>query len=275
MITARCTGGIGNRLFQISAAIKYAEELKREPVLFLPCLIRSEHNSYSLLFDLLPHIKTVESESSITLQEEGSINCSSSTILVLKGYFQDMRFFPSINSPLLPTLPLPIPFTPQKSVAIHFRFGDYMDLKHHQVNLSSYYMKAIKMFPPNTHFIVFSDSPEKLGAISRELWTKGYSNSIDKSKSVLQTFQEIAKCSTGFIGSNSTFAWWAAFFAYRSLQLDTYIAYFPDTWMADGYKPNLFTEAVPYTRALPVTASQSATSAFERLNSFSYSKLVH
>ena len=127
-------------------------------------------------------------------------------------------------------------------------------------------MNAIGKFPKGTHFTLFSDSPEKLQTISRELWAKGYENTIDKSKTVLETFQEIAKCGKGFVGSNSTFAWWAAFFAYRSHKSpETYTAYFPDTWMANGHKPNLFT--LPCTKALPIIA------ASDKLNSFSYIKL--
>ncbi len=266
VITTRCTGGIGNRLFQIAAAIKYAEKFNRKPILLLPCLARSEHGNFALLFDLLPEIPLVESAPSWKLIKDSPTN-TNDTILVLNGFFQDMNFFPSLESPLLPRLPMLAPIIKTNKVAIHFRFGDYTILPHHQVDLSSYYMEAIRRFPPQTTFFLFSDSPEKLKAISSELWAKNIPNTIESTESVLETFQEIANCSLGFIGSNSTFAWWAAFLAWNSSgRPESYKAYFPDTWMPEGHenhKPNLFT--LPYTIPLNIQAS-----AVDSLNSFSY-----
>jgi hypothetical protein len=266
MITTRCTGGIGNRLFQIAGAIKYAEEFNRKPILLLPCLARSEHGNFTLLFDLLPEISLVESASSWKVINDTPQN-TDDQILVINGYFQDLKFFPSLESPLLPRLPQLAPILKTDKVAIHFRFGDYTILPHHQVDLSSYYMEAISRFPPLTTFFLFSDSPEKLKAISSELWAKNIPNIINSPESALETFQEIANCSLGFIGSNSTFAWWAAFLAWNSSgRPESYKAYFPDIWMPKGqpnHKPNLFT--LPYTVPLDIHAS-----AFDSLNSFSY-----
>lgn len=266
VITTRCTGGIGNRLFQIAAAIKYAEEFNRNPILLLPCLARSEHGNFTLLFELFPEIPLVESAPSWKPIKD-SPKHTHDPILVLNGFFQDLKFFPPLTSPLLPRLPSLAPLIKNNNVAIHFRFGDYTILPHHQVNLSSYYMEAIRRFPPLTTFFLFSDSPEKLKAISSELWAKDIPNTIKSTDSVLETFQEIANCSLGFIGSNSTFAWWAAFLAWNSSgRQESYKAYFPDTWMPEGqpnHKPNLFT--LPYTVPLSIQGS-----ADNSLKSFSY-----
>ena len=264
----RLTGGIGNRLFQIVATLKFCEETKRQPILLLPMMSRSEHGSFNLVLKLFPNLHLQESADRWKMIND-RLEDTKDELVVLNGFFQNLNYFPSLTNPLLPKLPLPQNYCPQPYVAIHFRFGDYRTLPHHQLPLGYYYANAINKFPKSTSFVLFSDSPEKLKEISHELWENGYSNSICKESDPLKTFQLIAQAKGGFIGSNSTFAWWAAYFAWDSLALersDTYKAYFPDIWMPNVTSPNLFT--MPFTISL--TLSEDLGSAFRIIKSFSY-----
>ena len=263
----RLTGGIGNRLFQIVACLKFCEETGRNPIFLLPTMSRSEHGSFDLVFKLFPEI-LINETAPCWKQINDCLIDTDDKIVVLNGFFQNLNYFPSLKNSLLPKLPLPPNFLLQQSVAIHFRFGDYNILPHHQLPLGHYYAKAIQKFPKTTSFILFSDSPEKLEAISNELWQNNRSNSICKESDALKTLQLIAQAKGGFIGSNSTFAWWSAYFAWDSNnRSDSYKAYFPEIWMPNVPSPNLFT--LPFTQSLSISEEDSK-SAFNNLNSFSY-----
>ena len=276
-VAPRMTDGLGNRFFQIAAAISIAETLKRRVVIFLPSYLKTGHGEYDLVFQLCPEIPIVESGSSwIRVDEKLEIpENNAGQGIVLKGYFQNTNYFPQYTHSLLPSLPKPLLKEFSKKVAVHFRFGDYTFLQHHQIPLEYYYMKAMEKFSnpkessanpkessaKQTEFVLFSDSPEKLVPIQDELCKKGYKVSISNVKGVLETLLEIASCAGGFIGANSTFSWWASFLSWKSQNFSSdYKAYFPDTWMSNN-KPNLFT--LPFTRALSLTSDS-------KLESFSY-----
>jgi hypothetical protein len=286
-VAPRMTDGLGNRFFQIAAAISIAETLKRRVVIFLPSYLKTGHGEYDLVFQLCPEIPIVESANRwIQVDEKLEVPENNSGLgIVIKGYFQNIKYFPDYRHPLLPSLPKPLlkPFS--RKVAVHFRFGDYTFLQHHQIPLEYYYMKAIEKFSnpkessakpkessakpkessaKETEFVLFSDSPEKLQPIFEELCKKGYKVSISNVKGVLETLLEIASCAGGFIGANSTFSWWASFLSWKSQNFSSdYKAYFPDTWMSDT-KPNLFT--LPFTKSLEVKGGESQS----KLESFRY-----
>lgn len=268
-IAPRMTDGLGNRLFQLTAAISIGETLKRKTVIFLPTYLKTGHGEYDLLFQLCPNIPVLESASTWIQVDETLEVPEHAQRIVLKGYFQNTKYFPDFKHTLLPSLPQELlkPFS--KKVAVHFRFGDYTFLQHHQLPLQHYYMKAIQKFTKDTEFLLFSDSPEKLQPILEELCKKGYRVSISNSTGVLETLLEMASCSGGFIGANSTFSWWASFLSWKALNFTSdYKAYFPDSWMRSpdqplvgNNKPNLFT--LPFTQSLTLEGES-------KLESFSY-----
>ena len=253
-VAPRLVCGLGNRLFQMFAAIQAAQKLNSEAVFFLPRMTRTEHGNFSLLMKLFPTIRIVESALEWEEIDEGEIISQMSRPIVLKGFFQSSEFFPISH---LPTLPEKLPTT--SSWAVHFRLGDYRILPHHQVDLRSYYYNTITSnIPSNTNLILFSDSPSALPAISEELQTLGYSTHIYEGDT-LETLKTFAACS-GAVCGNSTFSWWASYFGNQ--QNKEFIAFFPDVWTKDPVK----ILDLPYIR----TVKLCHLPAEPKLKSFTY-----
>lgn len=261
--------GLGNRLFQMVAAIKACENSPgHEPVIFLPRYTAAEHGDYELLFTLFPNIHIVESADSwveVGTKEYDSLvpKPTNAPLTLISGFFQNSENFPSLTNKYLPSLPNYLP--PTNAWAIHFRFGDYQKLPHYHVGLSKYYGASIQKIPKDVTIYLFSDSPARLSPIAEELQRFGYTVEIFQDSDTLKTLQKFASCQGGSICSNSTFSWWAAFFAWRFVNDTKYRAFFPDRWM-NGHRPvNLF--EFPYTFPISI----NSLDAFPHLNSFSHS----
>ena len=232
--------GLGNRIFQTMAAIGKAEQTNATPVFFLP-RSSQEHGDFELIFKLFPSLPVLETAA--TWQEtQDPDTIQTESLLVLSGFFQDTKFFPSLENPHWPRLPDILP--EQDSWAAHFRFGDYQKLKHYHVDLSRYYYYVLKSnVPKGSRVTLFSDSPERLSPIAKEIESLGYQVTIFKG-SPLETLKAFASCVKG-ICSNSTFAWWAAYFAWR--QNRDYKAYFPNRWLVNEPPINL---NLPFTQSI-------------------------
>ena len=218
-----------------------------------------DHCNFDTLLALFPHIKILESAAEWKEVKEDSKqlipSIPDSRIVVLSGFFQNSENFP--NSPdLLPRLPrLPLQPQPQplaslNTWAIHFRFGDYSILEHYHVDLSKYYFYTItKFITKGSNILLFSDTP-RLQPIADEIRSMGYKVEIYDNPDTLSTLHAFASCKAGAICSNSTFSWWAAYFACAVADADAnaqYTAYFPSRWMKHS-TPNLFT--LPFTQTI-------------------------
>jgi len=271
----RC--GLGNRLFQTMAAIGEAERRNGTPVFFLP-RSSQEHGGFELLLQLFPNIPILETapswqeidESFQSLEAQGTQGAQhTNDLIILKGFFQDTKFFPE-SSKYLPVLPTPNPNPaqppkqPQETWSIHFRFGDYQKLPHYHVDLARYYFYTIQKIPKGSTITLFSDSPDKLPAIAKEVESFGYRVKIFENQDILETLQAFASTSVNAICSNSTFAWWASYFAWRANPQFT--AYFPNRWLVGQPPPNL---NHPFTQFLDLESADILASP--RLLSFSHS----
>ena len=269
-VAPRLRCGLGNRLFQVMAAIGEAERCpnKAKPVFFLPQMM-AEHGSFDLIFQLFPNIQTLETAPEWLEVKESQTSHTTQithTLKVLSGFFQDLKYFPK-EPTYLPKLPSTLP--PNDSWAIHFRFGDYTHLPHYHVNLSKYYFYTITKIPKHSKLTLFSDSPERLPAIQKELENLKYKVQIFNNPDTLETMKAFASCVKGSVCSNSTFAWWCAWFSWHGHEASPspskYTAYFPNQWMVGQPPPNLF--ATPFTQAIRL----EEISASPGLLSFSHS----
>jgi hypothetical protein len=260
-VAPRLTDGLGNRFFQIAAAIGAAEKLGRRPVLFLPRMSRYSHGNWGFVLRCVPDLEILETEAEWTegIDEEIPKNTNGKGI-VLRGWFQDLRYFPDLQNPLLPRYPGDIPAALNK-VAVFFRFGDYCILQHHQQDLRKYYGEALSRFPKGTELILFSDSTEKLKDIQTECNEKGYPNVVCGSQSIESTIKMALMCTKGCIGANSTFSWWTAWFVWTARGRPAeYRAYFPEVWVQGHPAMNLFT--LPYTECISTYPNNTELKSF-------------
>jgi len=266
MVAPRLVCGFGNRLFQTVAAIRAAEVAGAEPVFFLPRMSRAEHGNFETLLKLFPNIRIIETALEWTeVKEEDENWClpllNKSPLTVLSGFFQNTDYFPTFTNKYLPSIPSVQIHT--NRWAIHFRFGDYQILPHYHIGLGKYYYKTIKdNIPYNSSICLFSDSSDRLPAIAEELQSFGYRVEIYENSDAIETFKAFSSCSAGSICSNSTFSWWAAYFAWKQAG-SHYKAFFPDRWILN-HTTRLFT--LPFTQSVCL----DKIPAFPSLNSFSH-----
>lgn len=99
-------------------------------------------------------------------------------------------------------------------VAIHRRLTDYVgnsyyvDLGHHQHQdlADNYFVRAMAEFPEGTQFTIFSDDIE---TAKKEPMFQGTQFQFSEGRSDVEDMNYMAN-HKGLIGSNSSFAWWAA-----------------------------------------------------------------
>lgn len=234
MLTVNLKGGIGNQLFQIAAGAKIASETGRK--FYIDTRVSpSTHHSVQNYFDsLLKHYAGLYSERVPTCQiEEPSYEYRiwplKDPIVKLDGYFQNYRYIPESFAS---TLCFPSDTPEWQGAFLHIRGGDYVNHSFHDVGLDSYYRRAIKCFPPGTHFFVFTND---LPYAKSKKFLEGVSHSFIDTKDEVLSLLRMSRCKIGGICANSTFSWWGAYLnRNRTLVLPS--KWFNDPKMyVDGY----------------------------------------
>jgi len=209
LVTVFLRNGLGNRIFQILAALAYSEKYKKKLVL-CKALSREgpkQHelglfNVISKIFPTIPITDTISDYTIIHEQKEMNytpLDNSESNVL-LYGYFQDARYFPSRE--IIPTIRNT--YYPD-TYFIHIRAGDYIGS--FGLNLVEYHKKCFRELG-NVKYLVFSDDTKYTETYMKKLGiTYTISNKVDP----LEAIVEMANCEGG-ICANSTFGWLGGFF---------------------------------------------------------------
>jgi hypothetical protein len=221
-VTIRPTGGFGNQLFMVAAALGYAERHGHTVVFLEPPTVGVDHPASALrIADVFGHIPVRPDLVTLpwTVLQEGPNDAFTYRSLPsvqghvrLVGYFQSVAYFPS-------TL-LPVPSCPSitsldfltndwsKTFFLHVRLGDYLHPAnaHHRVDLSAYYRTCLATMDPTWTCLLVSDDPEV--AQNSIKWS---GHTLVCSCSDAETFWWMTLCAGG-ICANSTFSWWAAYY---------------------------------------------------------------
>ena len=237
-VAPHLTSGRGNRLFQFAAAAGASEQWGYELVFYMPRCDKSPHGPLSSIFRMFPNIRMIEApEDCIEYAEPGRrfyeyipLAPKPTTNIVIKGFRQSPKYFPkelkpdwdsAIGPELCRHIQKLANLTTQeqrvRTYAIHVRLGDYRYLKHHQVDLSSYYTDAIQKLPPGSRLHLFSDEPSACQRRFQQIADKYW---VEMTTSVTHTdvesLYEMSLCLGGTICANSTFSWWGAWFAHEA-----------------------------------------------------------
>lgn len=216
--------GLGNRLFQIAAMLRYSAVHGHTPVFLEDHLCENPHGGVDvrLLFPAIPTIRLSDSEAWEELREDGCDVfrykempvCAGNTLL--RGYFQNWQNvagsagFGPIHAFLAWAAPL------RKNTAfLHIRRGDYLhpDCMHHCIELHEYYERCLPLYY-GAQILVCSDDI----AWCRKEVPRAYGHIIPADawiwceRGPLETLAEMAACERGGICANSTFSWWGAWF---------------------------------------------------------------
>ena len=266
--------GLGNRLFQFAAAAGAAERWGLPLVFYLPACMRADHGSVATLFKMFPHVPVLSSDWKpvsklhriLTIREpaagcytyhsfaEKDTNSPPGASILVDGFRQSPRYFPeggtalqpdwdsalgsrAIRSALEAELGLETEEGRRRSVALHIRLGDFKTLPHHQIPLDKYYAAALQKVGAGQRIILFSDEPHLCRGVLAGLQKEVV---VAKARSDVESLYQMSLCLGGTITANSTFSWWAAWFAHAE---GAAWATFPDQWntnvpMSDNLFPS-------------------------------------
>ena len=216
-VSVRLLGGVGNRLFQILAALGYSERFQKTCVISRGHISNGgkphENNLDTIISRIFPGIQFIENILHPTVISETSefnytplTNCVTNVLLV--GYFQCDQYFPSSNRiPILKT------DTYRNTYFLHIRAGDYIGNSAFYQDLAIYYRNCINILGPNTRYIVFSNDNEYATNYMKQFDIEY--NLSDKTDQ-LDILIEMANCE-GAICANSSFSWMGAFFQDKTI----------------------------------------------------------
>ena len=237
MIITSLTGGLGNQMFQYAHALALSRRLGAS--------LRLDFANYGRPFALGVFGLSLDArreESCAMIEYNGGHRdgvewptfeaaCrSGEPTLRIAGYFQNENFFLSaseaVKAAFRLTPRLPVDATRRTPVCVHVRRGDFVGSASHGICLQPYYTTAIglmRAMVPNPIFVVVSDDPG---------WCRTHLGGIPEvvvlpAQSEQAALETMYACS-GFILSNSTFGWWAAWMADGSPVIA------PDRFTANG-----------------------------------------
>ncbi len=177
-------GGLGNRLFKLaSLCAKYPRRCTCDAVC---STVHSDADYMTSIFTKFP--RSCKGVKSIVHLDD-------------QRYHEIERILPEF----IQTLSLPdVPKT--DTAFLHIRGGDYVNHSLHHVPLELYYMRAIRHFPNDTVFYIFTNDIEY--AKTQPVLSKIRHEFIECDE--ITALAMMKQCSRGGICANSSFSWWGA-----------------------------------------------------------------
>jgi hypothetical protein len=240
-------GGLGNQLFQVAAGIYLRDKLKKDVVFDSTLLTKVPKdvrlrdvevdwllNSDELLKGSLRTLGLVALERyfpKIILKEK-DLNHDILTEVkgdfrILSGYFQNRNYadfsWSFLKDKIMSKLDYGFPreLLGQDYVALHFRGGDYLNDKHtrdsHGVTGFNYFKSALGFIRNQTNLdtlLIVTDTPSHIDKNIEEF--KDFEIKIVSSENLYVDLSIISKAKS-VVMSNSSFSWWGAFIADKTL----------------------------------------------------------
>ena len=156
----------------------------------------------------------------------------------LRGYFQSWKYFSDISTEIREIVGQTQIVSPQAQDVlsifnsmslnvVHIRRGDYTNLQsYHGLTSIKYYERArdlLNNLGQSNKYVVFSDDIQ----IASEIWPNA--EMYVSQKDVPSSFENLLLMSKGknFIGSNSSFSWWASY-----INVEQGVKIFPRPWFS-------------------------------------------
>lgn len=248
-------GGLGNLLFQISAAIALSNIHGRKMLLLNnlpPAHDATSTNKLVSLFDS-EVVHEITGENWIEPNDMFASRCDLSFLngtyntYILRGYFQSSRYWeqyrPAVNKTIerlldgIDTAPN-IPVL-ENVWGVHIRRGDYLNNGLYVRLWPEYYDKCISDMLRNCrerpNIAIFSNDLEFCREFVIPRYTDRCNVIIPDKSSTLVDFKTMAECRKGLICANSTFSWWCAYFG-NQIHSDRPV-YIPKNWFNDHVYP--------------------------------------
>jgi hypothetical protein len=256
-------GGLGNQLFQNCFIYSLAKDCNCSFVIMLSLNKpdRENENYTNTIFSKFPKIVNGLTNFNITKYIENG--CDFSTFnnnysniinnkkdMLFHGYFQNEKFFKKYKNELIKTLTDNILYQniePVQAYFIHIRRGDYVNNTTHYIDLTNYYINAIRYIlekDKNITFYIISDDldwckTEFLHNVLEIFLNSTNTNIIFyENSNELETLYFMSKCIKGGICGNSTFAWWGS---YLNINSDK-IVIFPNKWINNNWPVDIYYE---------------------------------
>jgi len=269
--------GIGNQLFKIFATLSYYIDNTRDYVLYTLPINGYRKYYWDTLFSNISH--KVSDRIEITNKYVApyfhykeipvSDGADGGDAILLEGYFQSHKYFEhninkirrilGIDEKINSVLTKYPEYTKDKTIAVHYRMGDYFNLQaFHPVQKPEYYIEAFKALvlkgvdiydydilyfceandnaTVNTYNLEINNALKEYYGTGKDLKYKKIADDVPDWCQLL-----IMTSSTHYIIGNSTFSWFGAYLS----SSQTPVICYPSKWFGQNYEGTITDDLFP------------------------------